>query len=209
MAVGSLATLCLAILFLGRWVNSPLAALSRSLESDSPAPLAKLGGQENEFGQMALLFSRFFEQKAQLASEVEEHARSRAALERSERRFNLIFDNAPIGLLALDGELRISHLNISIQRMFGYLRRDLEREHISMLIHPEDLDRCLQSYAEICEKGRLFSRTEMRYLDKDGFEVRGRQTDVAIRSPEGEFLFVVSMIEELEHATAGARPSGA
>lgn len=81
--------------------------------------------------------------------------------------------------------------------MTGYLRRELQSEHISLLIHPEDLAECLQSLRDIRERKRLFHRSRVRYLNKDGTLFRVRQTDVGIRSPQGELLFVVSMLEPL------------
>lgn len=197
LAAGVLATLVLITIALSRWVNRPLLALCRSLESGSTAPLEKLLAARNEFGQMAQLVARFFEQKEHLAREITEQAQAKKALQSSEARFNQIFDNAPIGLLALDERLRITHLNIAIQKMFGHLRGDLQREHFSLLVHPEDLAHCQQVYQEMRDGQRIFNRADVRYIGKHGEIVLGRQTDVAIRSPEGGFLFTVSMIEEL------------
>jgi PAS domain S-box-containing protein len=208
LCAGSLLALLLVVLALRRWVNRPLARLGRSLEEESPAPLEALGDAQHEFGQMARLIARFFEQKAELLREVEEHGRVRRALEKSEATFTQIFDNAPIGLLALDERLRITHFNAAVQKLSGYLRRELHQEHFSLLVHPQDLDHCLQAYREMREGHRLFHRAEVRYLTKAGEIVSGRQTDVAIRGPRGEFQFLVSMIEDLGLSTGWTEPAG-
>ncbi len=205
-AFGALLFMALLTVAVERWVNRPLASLCRSLETDS-APPDTLRSAPHEFGQLARLIGEFFEQKARLQREAEEHLRARKALEESQATLAQVFDNAPIGLLALDERLRITHLNTALQKMSGYLRRELHEEHFSLLLHPEDYDRFLQVYREMRQGVRHYHRAEVRYLNKAGEVIRGRQTDVAIRGPKGELLSLVSMIEDFSQAGERTEPA--
>ncbi len=71
LAVGfAVSVLVLLSLVLWRWVTAPLTLLSASLSAGSPGPIAGMLGDRTEFGRLAALIHRFFEQKATLETEV-------------------------------------------------------------------------------------------------------------------------------------------
>lgn len=54
------------------WVSSPLKSIAQSLSHDDIAPIEKLDGKKDEFGEIASLIKNFFEQKIQLEVEIAE-----------------------------------------------------------------------------------------------------------------------------------------
>jgi len=69
-------------IFLMHWVSVPLGQLSVSLNEENPAILSRLQNHRSEFGDLAGLIVRFFEQKLELVNEIgerrkaEEHVRT-------------------------------------------------------------------------------------------------------------------------------------
>lgn len=197
LLAGSLIALLSGTLLVRSWITRPLQRVIRALAQGTVEELGPLRDADHEFGELARLIESFFVQQQQLQLEVAERAQAETALRTSEAKFNQIFDNVPVSLLALDGRLHITHVNIAAQKLFGYMHRELTNEHFSLLLHPDDLGEALLRYREIREGRRIFQRAEVRYLDKNGDVLRGRQTDVAICAPHRELLFIVSMIEDL------------
>ncbi|MCU0612257.1 MAG: diguanylate cyclase [Candidatus Eisenbacteria bacterium] len=75
----------LAVLSVTRWVSSPLRLISRSLATDDPAHVKRLKNDQTEFGDIASLIGRFFEQRQQLERENAERKRAEEALRVSHR----------------------------------------------------------------------------------------------------------------------------
>lgn len=53
------------------WVNNPLRTITKSLSNENNTPIFTLVNRKNEFGEIARLISRFFEQKNKLENEVD------------------------------------------------------------------------------------------------------------------------------------------
>jgi len=73
-------TVLLLTFLLGRWVNTPLGTISRSLSTERPEILDKLRRDKSEFGLLGQLVTRFFEQKNELVKEIAERKLAMAAL---------------------------------------------------------------------------------------------------------------------------------
>ncbi|HEY3330775.1 MAG TPA: HD domain-containing phosphohydrolase [Capsulimonadaceae bacterium] len=73
-----------------RWISTPLDTISSSLVAEDPRPLRSLTRAGTEFGQLARLVTAFFQQKAELETQMHERIRVegelRAAREDLERR---------------------------------------------------------------------------------------------------------------------------
>lgn len=63
--------LAMITVFLVRWVHRPLWAISNALVSNNPAYIEKLPGLKDEFGQIASLMLKFFEQRSRLEQALE------------------------------------------------------------------------------------------------------------------------------------------
>lgn len=83
-----------------RWVSAPLRLISDTLNKKDTAPLLKLTNNTSEFGKMAQLIRHFFEQRAVLLEEMQQHKAAREALERSEEQLRQSMKMEAIGRLA-------------------------------------------------------------------------------------------------------------
>lgn len=80
MAAIALAVLCLVYFFLVQWINKPLSLISGSLNFEDPGQISKLRDDKTEFGYVARLILKIFEQKLQLLKEAGERKKSEDAL---------------------------------------------------------------------------------------------------------------------------------
>lgn len=71
----SLTVLTVISFVLMRWVNAPLRLITESLEKQNTFGMSALKQQHNEYGHIARLEAKFFDQKAELEREIAEHRR--------------------------------------------------------------------------------------------------------------------------------------
>jgi len=72
------------------WITHPLMLLAKSLESEKTLYLSKLKNKNNEFGEIATLIKKFYEQKCQLEMEISEHiVTQKTVIELYEKTVNL------------------------------------------------------------------------------------------------------------------------
>jgi diguanylate cyclase (GGDEF)-like protein/PAS domain S-box-containing protein len=79
----ALALLILISIFQMRWVSAPLKSISKSLEMEDPGIIKNLRNDKTEFGQLALLIGRFFEQREKLIKEITVRERAEESLRES------------------------------------------------------------------------------------------------------------------------------
>lgn len=106
---------------LARSVTHPIKWISDALENESIEPLSKLERDRSEFGQIAGMIRRFFEQKADLEHETAERERAEDELRASENKFRSIFENSQVGILRtrLSDGLMLE-CNSFLAELFGY-----------------------------------------------------------------------------------------
>ncbi len=68
LLVGAFFTMLMFWIALVRWVQTPLAAITRALETDDPKPLVDAERTNDEFGRLAMLVDAFFKQRDELAT---------------------------------------------------------------------------------------------------------------------------------------------
>ena len=93
---------------------------------------------------------------------------SKQRYETIERRFQRIFDLAPIGmsLNGLDG--KFIKINRSFERLMGYSENELLSKHYIEITHPDDVDTSLSWVTRIL-KGEISNfQIEKRYIRKNG-----------------------------------------
>jgi two-component system cell cycle sensor histidine kinase/response regulator CckA len=78
--------------------------------------------------------------QSELRAEIERRAKAQQALQLSERRYRLLSETVPMGILLTDKQGRIVDINKQALRMFGYGRRELIGRVIETLL-PERLRR--------------------------------------------------------------------
>lgn len=90
------------------------------------------------------------------------------ALEKSEKYFRALIENALDIVTILDGRGTIVYESPSIQRSLGYGTEELNGTNVFTLVHPEDLSRVQEAFAEVLEKPGNIRVSKFRYRHKDG-----------------------------------------
>ena len=120
-----------------------------------------------------------------------------AELERSERRFHAIFDQAPIGMVLADDEGRITFANGSFQRMVERTAEELEGMRALDITHPGDQTASARIIRAARGADRKVGQIEKRYLAKSGREVFARTTVANLSFDRDEGNLNLAMVEDV------------
>ncbi len=142
--------------------------------------------------------------------DISERKRIERALQESEERFRLTFDEAPIGmgLVALDG--RFVRVNRALCDIVGYSPAELKGLTFQAITHPDDLDADLVHAARFARGEIQRYQREKRYVRKDGTIVHVALNVSSLRGRDGAPLYNISQIEDIterKHAEDGLRRS--
>jgi PAS domain S-box-containing protein len=130
-------------------------------------------------------------------TDITEAKRARDAVQDSESRFRGVFEDAPLGIVLVDDDLKIMDANRAFSRIVGYGRDELVGSALATIVHPDD--RALE--AELWE--RVFrdeipgGRAERRYVTKQGDPVPVAQSTTVRRAADGRPLHAITMVEEV------------
>ena len=125
-------------------------------------------------------------------------------------RYRATFDNAPLGIMHVDLERRIAHVNPKLCQMLGYTEEELIGKPVETLTHPDSrgTDRH-RRYTEPMLAGKIQSDVSERpYMRKDGSTVWVNRTISLVRDAAGAPLYFVRIVEDiterkdLEHRVA-------
>jgi len=119
------------------------------------------------------------------------------ALEESEKRFRLAFEEGPLGMVIGNTEGQIVKANHALGRMLGYSVEELEGRSIDDLTHPDD--RYLNHWflKQLREQPKARPSVEKRYLRKDREVIWGRVTASLLPMLLGDSPHAFAMIEDV------------
>jgi PAS domain S-box-containing protein len=143
-----------------------------------------------------------------IVTDITARKRAEEALRKSEAKFRLAFENAPIGMALCDMDGSYFQANPAYCDMLDYSQLELQELNFKDFIHPEDLEKQMRCY-EQCQKGAIDSyQIDSRYFRKDG-EIIWANITVAITQDEeqkplyalimAKDITVVKMAEENRH----------
>ncbi|WP_433291519.1 PAS domain S-box protein [Actinoplanes sp. CA-030573] len=137
------------------------------------------------------------ERKADLLAE---RTRALAALEASEARFRLAFENSPLGLSLIsmdeDDLGRYLQVNPALCAITGYSAGELTGMTYKDLIHPDDLPSDEQ-VRDAVRAGMAPYRTELRYRHRDGHVVWVALVGAPVRDERGRPLYLVNQVQDI------------
>jgi PAS domain S-box-containing protein len=115
----------------------------------------------------------------------------------AQRRFDLTFDHAPIGMavVSLDGQLR--HVNAAMAAILERGVAELESMTFQELTHPDDLDSDLDLFHECLHGHRGSYRIQKRYLLPEGDVVWVDLTVAVVRDAAGNPLSFIAEVVDL------------
>ncbi|QUT08368.1 diguanylate cyclase [Sphingobium phenoxybenzoativorans] len=166
----------------------PKNILSRTLPDSGPlAPTGKGKATDNLIRRLA-----------QAAAVAQEDARvAREALADAQRRFDVTFSQAPVGIAHVRPDGGFLTVNDQFARITGYSREELLKDGFQKITHPDDIDADLIHFRRLLKGDIDRYVMEKRYLRPDGSVVWVNLTVALVRDAAGEPDFCVSVIEDL------------
>ena len=151
--------------FLVRWVNIPLAAISRSLKTDNPQFISRLAVSRTEFGNLARLIVAFFNQKADLVREVSERKRAEEALTEANEALVALIEASPLAIVSIAAGYTVKIWNPAAVRMFGWKEDEVIGGPLPFV--PPDKQRDVQGMIDRVMQGNSFTDFEIRCNKRD------------------------------------------
>jgi diguanylate cyclase (GGDEF)-like protein/PAS domain S-box-containing protein len=131
---------------------------------------------------------RFFAQRDRL---------QRDELQRSNERFQAIFDRAGMSIVLLDNTGRFVLVNPTVERMLGYSEEEMRRMTIADVTHPDDISKNMNLLKELLE-GKIDSyQLEKRYIHKNGHIVWGKVKSTLFPIKDDENNYVLGMLVDI------------
>jgi len=121
----------------------------------------------------------------------------RRVMRDEDRRFRVIFNGAPMGIVQCDVEGRVLETNPAVQQMLGYSGEELRGMHFRDFTYPEDLEKDQQLFHQLISGDRDSYELELRYLGKAKVTGWVRLTVSLVRSANGRPQFAVGMTEDI------------
>jgi PAS domain S-box-containing protein len=107
------------------------------------------------------------------------------------------FDDGPIGIAVVDMDHRYIKVNSRLSEMYGYPESEITQYTFPELTHPEDMERDLLCAEQVIQGERPFCEVEKRMIRKDGSAMWAKISASVLRSPEGNPLYGMSMVEDI------------
>ena len=119
------------------------------------------------------------------------------ALLRSEERFRQTFDSAPVGILIISVDGRITDANTAFCRLLGYAPVQLRGRPFLSLTHPDDRPDYLADVEGLIDGRQREAVFEKRFVAADGRIGWARVTVAAPRDPSGRALYLIAMVADI------------
>ncbi|HPE72244.1 MAG TPA: PAS domain S-box protein [Candidatus Competibacter sp.] len=103
-----------------------------------------------------------------LGIDITKRKRIEQALQESEARFRLAFDQAPIGAALVSLDYRFLRVNETLCRITGYSSAELTATGFPRITHPDDRDANIEQARQLVAGEIDRCETDTRYLRKDG-----------------------------------------
>lgn len=177
---------------LKRRTGTKKRALKGHVTGEAGAMAALLGAGR---GRMADPVVRRLAEAALLAKE--EARIARQALVQAQRRFDVTFSRAPVGIAHVSPAGGFLMVNEQFARITGYSREMLMQDGFQKITHPDDLDADLIHFRRLLQGDIDRYVMEKRYVRPDGSIVWVNLTVSLVRDLRGAPDFCVSVIEDL------------
>lgn len=133
----------------------------------------------------------------QLQVSIVAHERTEAALRKSEERFRIIFDCAPIAITLADAHTyRIVDVNQAHHALLGYSHAELASMTYIDMTHPDDVGKNLDQIKQLLDGTISRFQIEKRFVKKNGDWIWANLTVALIHDPDG-CAYSMGMIEDI------------
>lgn len=126
-----------------------------------------------------------------------EHIDQMAALQASEARFHITFEQAAVGMAHVGLDRRWLRVNQKLCDIVGHTREELLQKTLQDITHPDDLDADLENVRKMLAREIDHYSIEKRYLRKNGTMVWINLTVSLLWKSSGEPDYFISVIEDI------------
>lgn len=130
--------------------------------------------------------------------DITQRKRTEAALQKSEKRFRQIFQEASFSIAVADFHThQFVHVNPAFYQLLGYSPSEMISLSFDEITHPEDLPQDLHYLEQINQDQRDSYRMEKRYFKKNGEVVWVKMAVTMLRDEDGNPEFSLALIEDI------------
>ncbi|HIE00078.1 MAG TPA: PAS domain S-box protein [Thiotrichaceae bacterium] len=130
--------------------------------------------------------------------DITERKRADEKLLASEKRFRILFEEAPLGMLISNQEHQFIKVNKAFCQMLGYNKpNELVGARLADVSAPEDMPKVQERLKQLVEGEISSFQIEKRYCKKDGNWVWGNTTVSFFYDENGVALYFLAMIEDI------------
>lgn len=183
------------IFFLILWVYLPLHLIQLSLSKESPIPIRGLQKVKSEFGQVARLVNRFFEQKSELEREIGERRHIETSLKKSEEKYRSTVENIRDIVYSCGVDGRISYITPNAAAL-GYSTEDVLGHFMMDFIHPDDRLSVMKIFADVIATGNEHP-VSCRLLKKNGDFIYIEEVGQILKKEDGTVAGVTGVIRDV------------
>ncbi|MBT5533324.1 PAS domain S-box protein, partial [Candidatus Poribacteria bacterium] len=122
---------------------------------------------------------------------------ARASLTRSEARRRALFEASNVAIGMADPDGNIVEANNALHDMLGYAPEDLLGLSYKAVVHPDDRANLERLYGDAVGGKSEGTRSETRYVRKNGSTVWGDRTSAPVRDHNGHLLGVMAVIADI------------
>jgi PAS domain S-box-containing protein len=192
---------------IGSMLIAPLYAEGRVIGTLKVAAREKAAFDDSDEQHLALLAGslsaglRHASDAARNALLLAERTDALAALQASEQRFRLAFENSPLGLTLVSlNPASFGHYlqaNPAMTTITGFSADELTSMTFRDLVHPDDALASAESLQRVVVGQADNEHYERRYLHKDGRPVWVSLRSAAVRDKHGQALYLVVQVEDI------------
>jgi len=117
-------------------------------------------------------------------------------LRESEEKYRDLIDNANDAVIVFGKTGTINFANLKFYEMTGYSIDEVEKLHISKLIHPDDLDKCMGYFTKRLAGEKVSRNYELRLLSKAG-ETIYIDNNASTIEKEGRIVGILTIMRDI------------
>lgn len=134
--------------------------------------------------------------------DVTEFVETREALMRAEARYGALFEASNVAIGFADPAGRIIDVNPALCEMLGYAREELVEMSVMDVVHLEDREDLGRRYREVATGRARGTRSESRFVRKDGSTLWADRAGAAVQDEDGDLLGLMVVLTDITERKA-------